>query len=264
VGDVEAEHFCVRADVDRYIDPVDPAGSEIVVYNNWAQSNFNTDAVGHGSPSERKATAVTATNLLRTRAMHRTLVEQTSDYFRTYVDHAWRRLAPRQTDVTQVSYESLAGDPLGDEAFQVAFRHSQERGLVNDLSARTFVMPDRFFDGPQERWGAQLLIRAGLRTAVRKIRARGELVSGIVFAGDESRPQVVSSGNVRLVGWSLRRPDEQVMRDGSVDSSGAFNLLVPSELLWIASRESVKVCVFYHGTPRFTPCVSPEIPLRTG
>ena len=259
VGDAEAEHFCVRADVDRYVDPTDPSGSEIVIFNNWAQSNFSTDAVGHASPSERRSTAVTATNVLRTRAMHRTLVEQTSEFFRTYVDHHWRRLAPRQSDVTQMSYESLAGDPLGDNAFRIAFREAQDRGLVNDLSARTYVMPERIFDGPQERWGVQLLVRAGVRTRIEKTTARGELVTGTVLGGDERNRVTVTSGDVRLVAWSVRRPEEQFIQDGSVDNDGRFRLLVPSEVLWLASREAVMVAVFYHGTQRFAPCRSAEV-----
>lgn len=264
VGDAEAEHFCVRADVDRYVDPTDPSGSEIVVFNNWAQSNFSTDAVGHASPSERRSTAVTATNVLRRRAMHRTLIEQTSEYFRTYIDHHWRRLAPRQSDVTHMSYESLAGDPLQNRAFRIAFREAQDRGLVNDVSARTFVMPERIFDGPQERWGVQLLVRAGLRTRIDRVTARGELVTGTVVGGDERERVMVTNGDVRLVAWPVRRPDEQFMRDGQVESDGLFRLLVPSEVLWLASREPVMIAVFYHGTQRFAPCRSAEVPLRTG
>ena len=53
-----------------------------------------------------------------------------------------------------MSYESLAGDPLQDRAFRIAFREA-DRGLVNDLCSRTYVMPERIFDGPQERWGMQ-------------------------------------------------------------------------------------------------------------
>ena len=171
---------------------------------------------------------------------------------------------PRQTDVTQVSYESLAGDPLHDRDFQIAFREAQDRGLVNDLTARTFVMPERVFCGPQERWGVQLQVHAGLRTFVREISARGELVSGLILAGDDARPEVVTGGNVRLVGYPIRRPEEQIMTDGQVDAIGEFRLIVPSELLWVASRETVMVTVFYHGTARFIPCRSREVPLRAG
>jgi hypothetical protein len=259
-GSVEAEHFCVRVDVDRYVDPTDPAGSEIVVYNNWAQSNFTTDAVAHSSPSERRATAVTATNIFPRRAIHSMLIEQTSEHFRTYVDHAWRRLGPRQTDVTRIWYESLAGDPLGDHDFQVAFREaSHERGLTNDLTARAFLKPDRHFDGSRERWGVQLVIRAGIRTRIREVHARGELVTGAVSADNG---EVVNGGNVRLIGWPERRPEEQAFADAQVDARGAFRLLVPPPLLWAAQREAVLLMVFYHCTARFARCQSEEFPLR--
>ncbi len=153
----------------------------------------------------------------------------------------------RQSDITQMSYESLAGDPLQDKGFRIAFREAQDRGLVNDVSARTFVMPERIFDGPQERWGVQLLVRAGLRTWIERPTARGELVSGKVVGGDERERITVTSGDVRLAAWPVRRPDEQVMRDGQVENDGLFRLLVPTEILWLASREPVMVAVFYLG-----------------
>ncbi|MGZ5475920.1 MAG: hypothetical protein ACXWH1_05470 [Thermoanaerobaculia bacterium] len=105
----------------------------------------------------------------------------------------------------------------------------------------------------------QLLVRAGVRTRIEKITARGELVTGTVLGGDERNRVTVTSGDVRLVAWSVRRPDEQFMQDGSVDSDGRFRLLVPSEVLWLASREAVMVAVFYHGTQRFAPCRSAEV-----
>ena len=98
VNNKEAEHFCVRVNIDRYVDSSDPSGSEIVVHNNWAQSNFSTSAVGHSSPSERRTTTVSATNVLPMRAMHRTVVEQSGEVLRAFVDHAWRRLDPNERE----------------------------------------------------------------------------------------------------------------------------------------------------------------------
>jgi hypothetical protein len=70
VGDdnVEAQHFCVRVDIERYSDLAHPEHEKIVVFDNWAQSNFDTTAVGFGSRSDRLATAATATNTLARRA----------------------------------------------------------------------------------------------------------------------------------------------------------------------------------------------------
>jgi hypothetical protein len=258
-NNIEAEHFCVRVDVERYVDPTDPAGSEIVVNNNWAQSNFTTDAVAQGSPSERRVTAVTARNIFPRSAVHSTLIEQTSEHFRTYVDHAWRRLEPHQADVTQIWYESLAGDPLGGRDFQVAFEEaSHERGLTNDLTARAFVKPDRYFDSARERWGVQLMIRAGIRTRIRDMNAHGELVTGSVLAVNG---ELVDRGNVRLIGWPERRPEEQAFADAQVDAQGAFRLLVPPPLLGAAQQDAVHLMIFYHGSSRFARSQSKEFRL---
>ena len=264
IGDKEAEHFCVRVDIDRYVDPTDPAGSEIVVHNNGAQSNFNTSAVGHSSPSERRTTPVIATNVFPMRSLHRTLVEQSSEHFRAFVDHAWRRLDPGETDVTQLSYESLAGDPLHDREFQIAFRESHGERTVNDLVARTFVMPEHITDGPIERWGAQLRVRAGIRTFIARLHARGELVEGVVRAGDAENSFLASGGTVRVIGWPRERPDQQEWSDGSVQADGSFRVGLPGRLVAAASRERILVMAFYHGTTEFIPCKSEEVRLEFG
>lgn len=264
----EAEHFCVRVDVDRYIDPLDPSGSEIVIHNNWAQSNFSTSAVGHGSPSERRTTIVNATNALRVPAVHRTVVEQSSAHFRAFVDHAWRRLDPGETDVTELSYESLAGDPLHQRDFDIAFRQSRDRGLVNDLTARTVIMPELpNRNGPLERWGVQLRVAAGLRTEIARLEARGELVRGElvrgeVWADDAANRRLVDGGPIRLAGWPRRRPGEQILIDGAVGPNGEFRVILPNGLLRLSRQEEVLIAVYYHGTPQFAPCHSRDVPLR--
>lgn len=54
IGDVPVEHFCVRVDIERYRD-TDPTHDEIVVFDNWAQSNFDTSSVPFNSPSTASA-----------------------------------------------------------------------------------------------------------------------------------------------------------------------------------------------------------------
>ena len=264
VDDKEAEHFCIRVDIDRYVDPTDPAGNEIVVHNNGAQSNFTTSATGHSSPSERRTTPVIATNAFPMRALHRTLVEQSSEHFRTFVDHAWRRLNPGETDVTQVAYESLAGDPLHGRDFEIAFRESHGERTVNDLVARTFAMPERVTDGPIERWGVQLRIQAGIRTFIRRMRARGELVEGEVLAGDDDNSVPANGGTIRVIAWPRERPEEQEWFDGFVQADGSFRVIITGRLVGIAGETRVLVMAFYHGTSQFIPCQSREAPLETG
>ncbi|MDP1858338.1 MAG: hypothetical protein Q8K82_06700 [Gemmatimonadaceae bacterium] len=260
----ESEHFCIRVDVDRYVDPADPAGSEIVVHNNWAQSNFSTAAVGHGSPSERRDTVVRATNALTVGALHHTLVEQSSEHFRAYLDHAWKWLAPGETDFTALSFESLAGDPVYDENFQRDFREYGGERMTNDLRARTFILPDRERDGSVQRSGVQLHIRVGVRTFIDALEALGELVRGKVWAGERPNIAPADGGTVRLIAWPMRRPKLQVTRDASVGADGSFKVLVPGEVLRFAHDERILVEVFYLGTARYVPCRSRTTTLRSG
>lgn len=261
IDDVPVEHFCIRVDVDRYVDPTDPSGSEIVIFNNWAQSNFMTSAVGHGSPSERRATVVRSTNKLPDGAIHHTIVEQTSEHFRAFVDHSWKWLAPGESTSTTLAFESLAGDPIRGRAFEREFRETQGERMSNDLRARTFILPDRKRDGAIERWGVQLIVRAGLRTFIDPIDARGELVFGRVHAGDPPGRDV-DSGQVRVIAWPRSRPERQISVDAPVQADGTFRVGLPGEILQVAREDRVLVEAYYLGTTQYTPCRSKTIPLR--
>ena len=259
VNGVEAEHFCVRVDIDRYVDPLDPSGDEIVVFNNWAQSNFSTSAVGHGSPSERRTTAVNATNKLPVAAVHRTLVEQSDPNFRAFVDHSWRRLAPGETDVTRVDYESLAGDPLFDGRFQLAFRQAEGQGLHNSLTARSFVIPEQPARGPIPRWGVELAVTAGLRTAIRDFDARGRQAVGAIGYGSEPSP--AHGGTVRVVFWTEEDPATQYIGDGVLED-GRFAVFIPLEVQRLRERTTVYAQAFYHGSGRYIACRSEVVKVR--
>lgn len=263
IDDKEVEHFCVRVDVDRYVDPTDPSGSEIVVFNNWAQSNFTTSAVGHGSPSERRETLVRTTNKLPEGAIHHTLIEQSNEHFRAFVDHSWKWLAPGETASTTLAFESLAGDPVGGRAFDREFRQTQGERMVNDLRARTFILPDRKRDGGIERWGVQLLVRAGLRTYIDPLEARGELVLGRVRAGDPPGTPV-DGGQVRVIAWPRSRPERQFGADAPVQPDGTFRVGLPGDIVQAAREDRVLVEAYYLGTTRYTPCRSKTIALRVG
>ena len=124
LGGVEVDHFCVRVDIDRYVDPAHPESDEIVVFDNWAQSNFSTKWLRHGSPSERAGTVVTASNVVNRDARYEFEVDQDGELFRVYLGTAWRALAPGEEARIELAYESLAGDPLWGPAFEEATREA--------------------------------------------------------------------------------------------------------------------------------------------
>ncbi|MCC6433972.1 MAG: hypothetical protein IT196_02995 [Acidimicrobiales bacterium] len=255
----EVEHFCVRVDVDRYTDPLDPNGDEIVVHNNWAQSNFATPAVGYGSPSERRSTALAAHNKLPVRATHRTVLQQTGEHFRAYVGASWMALDAGQSGVTTLDYESLSGDAALGEAFALAVEHAEGEQIGTDLSATGFLFAPTVADGPLERFGAQLFVRAGRRTFIEVAAAQGEAVLGQVLAGWPEDAVPVDGGEVRVTGWLVDLPDEQFWRDSTVRPDGSFVAFFPEQLFELLQIGRCRLAVHYLGTGRFAPCHSEDL-----
>jgi len=264
VAGKEVEHFCVRVDIDRYVDPTDPSGSEIVIHDNWAQSNFDTGRVAHGSPSERLRTAVTTTNKLAVPALHATILNQSSPHFRAYVDHAWQRIDPGATVAWELAHESLAGDPIFGEDFEAEFGRRGGETMLNELAARCIVQPPRPNDGPFERFGVQLNMRPGIRTWTDDLRAAGELVTGRVLSGDPVRPNGVGDGAVRVVGWPEESPEEQYWAEGEAGLDGVFEIGLDGRLVGAASSGRISLVALYLGTLRYAPNRSGEFPLQGG
>ena len=108
---VPVEHFCVNARIDRFRNPLNPDEDEIVVADNWAQSNFTTESVANGSPSDRVRTVMGFENTLERESTHFFGIRQTRNVFRVYVGHAWLALPAGGSAAIPLAYESLAGDP---------------------------------------------------------------------------------------------------------------------------------------------------------
>ena len=230
VAGKEAEHFCVRVDIDRYVDPSDPTHSEIVVGNNWAQSNFDSTEVAHGSPSERRSTGVVVTNRLAREATYLTAVDQDHALLRVYLGNAWLRLPPGETAVVDVDYESLAGDPLHGAQFAREFELLARRPPPM-LSLSALVVPeDQGWTTPRTVWGANLIVRIGQRTRVRIEGLFERMVRGHVHFIDNGNVQAVSRGQVNVVLWTAERPDEQFTSGDAVDLNGRFDVVIPREI----------------------------------
>lgn len=229
VGDVEAEHFCVRVDVDRYNDPGHPEHGEIVVVDNWAQSNFDTAAVAFGSPSDRVVTAATASNSLERPATYVFGADQSSDFYRIYLGHAWLRLQTAQTRPLELAYESLASDPV----FGSEFDQNVERITSRDhhVSISSWVLPDNTDCGaPREVFGVGLDLRAGRRTWIDEVRRNGELVVARVQARSNGVTFPVSGGEFHCAAWADDEPERVTHTVGDV-VNGVGRVLLHFETL---------------------------------
>lgn len=263
IGDVDVEHFCVRVDVDAYVDPRDPGNNEIVVFDNWAQSNFDTTTVDHGSPSRRRWTGVQVTNPLDVAATYSTLPEQDSEWFRTYVGNAWLRLAPGATATVEVGYESLAGDRERGDAFDNAFAEGGFRRPAR-ISFNSFVRRHRALlcESRSPVWGAGLSVRPGLTIVIRDVRLEGEVVRGTVTGLHDGAATPVGQGAVAVVLAPAAAPREETVLHGTMRPDGTFAVVVPGDLLVRVQRERFVVEVLYLGTTRWAFGRSGVEPLR--
>ena len=224
VGDTEAEHFCVRVDIDRYLDPAHPEHDEIVVSDNWAQSNFDTKPVAFGSPSDRIATVTTATNMLPRPATYLFNVHQTTDWYRVFLGHAWLQLGTDQTEAIELAYESLASDP----EFGAAFQQNIEKitSMDHDVAITSSVMPEGTeCDTPRMVFGAGLKLRAGRRTIIDRVNRDQNIIVARVEATSNGVTFPVSSGEFHLAAWPDDDPNEVSHTQGQVSNGfGKVNL----------------------------------------
>jgi M6 family metalloprotease-like protein len=217
VKDVEAEHFCVRVDIDRYLDPAHPDHEEIVVGDNWAQSNFDTKPVGFGSPSDRVATVATATNTLGRPSTYLFNVHQTTDWYRVFLGHAWLELGTNQTEAMELAYESLAGDPELGAAFE---EHIETITSVDHQVAITSsVMPEGTeCDTPRTVFGAGLTLRAGRRTVIDRVNRDLNIIVAEVHATSNGVTFPVTFGEFHLAAWTDEDPIDVAHTQGQVSN----------------------------------------------
>ena len=230
LDDVEAEHFCVRVEIDRYRDPANPDQEEIVVFDNWAQSNFDTTSVPFGSPSQRTRTVGTATNPLGRAATYRFIADQSGDGYRVYVGHAWLRLPPGETRPLELAYENLSDDPVFGKEF--AKNREAISARPNHVAVTSWLVPENTeCDTPREWWGVGLDLRAGRRTWIEDIRRNGELVTARVRASRDGATIDVTSGDVFLAAWAAENPRRISVTQGLIRLDGTARVLLSNETL---------------------------------
>lgn len=218
---VEATHFCVRVDIEHYKDAADPDGHEIVVWDNWAQSNFYTAGVGRGSPSDRLATAVTATNSLDRTATYRFAVRQDTPWYRVYLGNAWLRLTSGETRAVALAYESLAGDPLYGSEFEENLEEIYT--AEHHVSIASSVVPARSeCDAPRRVFGCGLSLRAGDKVFIDDVHYNVEGIFATVRVKHDGDLQALTAGEFHIAAWPEDDPQNVAPSSGSVVNGDAF------------------------------------------
>ena len=256
VGDDEAQHFCVRVDIDRYSDPAHPEQAEIVVFDNWAQSNFDSTTVPYGSPSDRIRTVMTATNALGRAATYRFIADQSGDGYRVYVGNAWLRLQPGETRPLELAYENLSDDPVHGAVFAQNLEQLAVR--PNHVAVTSWLVPENTeCDTAREWWGVSLDLRAGRRAWIEDIRRNGELVTARVRSQRDGLTIDVTHGDVYLAAWPAEAPRRISVTQGLIRVDGTARVLLSSETLQdIAKGSRIIAMITRPGDAEFGTTIS--------
>ena len=225
----EANHFCVGVRIDRFTDALHPENDEVVLGDNWAQSNFADDSVPFGSPSTRVVTATAVSNPLLESRVYEVEANQSTEWYRVYVGHRWLRLQPGETRSVEVAYESLAGDAAKGAEFEQQIE--QITSTDHHVALIGYVVPEGGCAAPREVGGANLVLRAGRRCWFTNLRRQGERLSGRLLAQSNDVVFPPTFGDVNFAAWLDRDPATMFTATAPVAADGTFALLVPSEIV---------------------------------
>ncbi len=212
----EGGHYCVTVDIPLYEDPGDPAVHESSDRDNFAQSNYDQFWSESGSPSARKRFTVILANPTDAATVVFPRVRQTSPFYRTYLEHSWLRLGPKQERTIGVMTESLDGDPAW-----AAFV-DRNRGVMwetpNLLEVSGWV---HAVCAPQCTGGVSLAVHSGRRTRFEDLRFYPEPgAAGVVRASDGTP---ANNGQVLMTAWREGEdPAKRLTASADVQNDGGF------------------------------------------
>jgi M6 family metalloprotease-like protein len=236
-------HYCVIARIPLYQDPGNPAIVELSELNNLAQSNYTRFISASASPSSRGMTAIKLTNPYSRRTRVSVLAQQSTPWYRTYLEHQWVWLEPGEERSVGVMYESLVGDPAFDLSPEMVWKRPSRCSLVG-LVENTL---DPVHHCPEVMGGAEVQLASGRATRIEGPWTDDKVVRGRVVTVDGGDP--VGEGVVVV----LRRGDgeAEVAIEATVDN-GEF----VAELGAAGGPSRADVQAYYTGGHGYADCWS--------
>ncbi|KUI27911.1 hypothetical protein [Mycobacterium sp. GA-2829] len=212
-------HYCITVDIPLYEEPGSPELHESSDRDNFAQSNYTKFWSETASPSTRKHFTVKLENPTSKSAVVFPLVKQTMPYYRTYLEHSWLRLGPKQSADLLVMTESLDGDPkfaadINKELLWETPNMLEISGWVNGVCRA------------QCTGGAAVQVNSGRTTEIREIGFNAEPgVTGRVLLPNGSP---VTRGVVLATArYPGEPPHNQIAAHDEVTNSGHFFVYFP-------------------------------------
>ena len=236
-------HYCVVARIAEYHDPLNPAVGEITRDNNEAQSNHTQVISVSASPSTRETGFVKVTNPLEVTANCRVQVRQTSPFARTYLEHAWVRLAPGEERDVMFLTESMLGDPV---VGQWASEHEKEIYETPNSIRLTGIVDQAEVCHGFVTGGAQVLVRSARATRFISFEMAGPTAMGEIRAVDDAQG---ATGTVLVSMWPPGSPEKGRVAQGRVEN-GFFEFGVEG------FEEGMVTQAHYLGSFDLAPCDS--------
>lgn len=214
-------HYCVVARIPLYQDPGNPAIVELTELNNVAQSNYTRFISATASPASRRLTSLQVSNPYSERTRVWVVPQQSTAWYRTYVEHSWMWLDPGEVATVAVMVESLWGDPAYPELrdYEGAFfERPHDMSLVGLIENPL----DPQLHTAEIMGGASIRVMTGRATRIRLRRLDDDVAIGTVVTVDDGRP--VTYGDVLVSLKPDGAAEKALYRQAQLDQNGTFTI----------------------------------------
>jgi M6 family metalloprotease-like protein len=214
-------HYCIVVRIPLYQDPGNPAIVEVTEMNNWAQSNYTRFISSTASPAKRIITSLTVNNPYQERTRVFVVPQQSTSWYRTYLEHSWLWLDPGESRPVLVMVESLLGDP--------AFPELQEQQTAiyekpHDLSLVGLIENphDPQLHAAEIMGGANIRVLTARATRVILDRFDENVAQGRVITVDDRQPATYGDVIVSLKPAGIAEKAEYRTGQGRLREDGTF------------------------------------------
>jgi M6 family metalloprotease-like protein len=250
-------HHCMIVRIPGYFIPGPPPVSEMSVFNNFAQSNYDRFISATASPASREITFVEVGNPYSRATRVFVHPGQSNPLYRTYLEHTSLLLQPGETRKVRVMFEydytNLFKTPisLGQGQTFDSRKQRQDNELNPDRLIQKYrQQPNRvalaaFIDVPQEHphtpellGGAEVQVVTGRKTKFDYFYLDGQVGGRVVEDTAGRQPLGIGEGKVLVIFRNDDEPDKPlvVYEEARLDWDGRFVAKVTEKAVEIRFR----------------------------
>jgi len=175
-------HYCIIVRIPLYQTPGAGSVVEMTELNNLAQSNYDRFISGEASPASREMSFLNVCNPYSDSTRIFITAGQTNPNYRTYLEHRWLKLAPRESKKVKVMFEF---DPTAPIKQDVQSRE-KFRKVPNDVKLAAHIEDPKMrpIHSADMTGGAQVQIVTGRKTKMERFSVEKNNIRGTVVTVD--------------------------------------------------------------------------------